>query len=143
MGWSKPPTGFANVVEQEQNKRLRAAALQALEGVIERSPVDSGTFRGSHRVSVGSRDHGYSLSDKDKSGAATMAKGSTTIQTVRKPFEVIYVQSNLPYAEVIEFGQFTYKPGGKTTPNGYSIQAPSGTYAVTFNSLKEALNRGL
>ncbi len=142
-GWSKPLSGFATEVEQTQNKRLRAAALQALSGVIERSPVDTGAFRGSHRVSVGSRDHGYSLSDKDKSGAATMAKGSTTIQTVRKPFEVIYVQSNLPYAEVIEFGQFVYKPGGKTTPNGYSIQAPQGVYAVTFNNLKEAVDRGL
>ena len=138
-GWSKPLGGFAREVEQEQNKRLRATALQALSGVIERSPVDSGAFRGSHRVSVGSPDNGYSLEDTDKTGSATLAKGSAAISSVRRPFEVIYVQSNLPYAEAIEFGQFVYKPGGKTTPDGYSLQAPSGTYAVTFNSLKEGI----
>lgn len=123
-GWSKPLSGFATEVEKTQNKRLRAAALQALSGVIERSPVDSGTFRGSHRVSVGSADNGYDLGETDKTGSATLAKGSAAIQAVRAPFTVIYVQSNLPYSETLE--------------NGNSKQAPQGVYAITFNDLREA-----
>lgn len=123
-GWSNPLGGFAREVEQEQNKRLRAAALQALSGVIERSPVDQGAFRGSHRVSVGSPDYSYSLADVDKTGSTTLAKGSSAIGAVRAPFTVIYVQSNLPYAETLE--------------NGNSQQAPQGVYAVTFDSLREA-----
>tara|TARA_R110000851_G_scaffold33896_5_gene90409 strand:+ start:1586 stop:1984 length:399 start_codon:yes stop_codon:yes gene_type:complete len=126
-GWSNPLGGFAREVEATQNKRLRAAALQALSGVIERSPVDQGTFRGSHRVSVGSPDYGYSLTDTDKAGSATLAKGSSAIQVVRAPFTVIYVQSNLPYAETLE--------------NGNSQQAPQGVYQITMNNLKEASGR--
>lgn len=113
-GWSKPLGGFARQVEQEQNKRLRATALQALSGVIERSPVDEGTFRGSHRVSIGSPDHGYSLSDVDKAGSATLAKGSAAISAVRAPFTVLYVQSNLPYAETLENGNSRQAPQGYT-----------------------------
>ncbi|USZ48133.1 hypothetical protein [Halomonas sp. DN3] len=135
-GWSKSLSGFAREVEAQQNKRLRATALQALSGVIERSPVDTGAFRGSHRVSVATPDNGYSLEDTDRSGSATLAKGSAKIQSVRTAWEVIYVQSNLPYAEAIEFGQFIYKPAGKTTPAGYSIQAPAGVYAITFDNLR-------
>ena len=126
-GWSNPPSGFAREVEATQNKRLRAAALQALSGVIERSPVDQGAFRGSHRVSVGSPDYSYSLTDTDKAGSATLAKGSSAIQAVRVPFTVIYVQSNLPYSEALE--------------NGSSQQAPQGVYQITMNNLKEASGR--
>lgn len=141
MGWSKPPTGFANVVEQEQNKRLRAAAMQALEGVIERSPVDSGRFRGNNRVSVGTKDM-TSVESTDKSGRRTLAEGGAKIGSVRRAFEVIYVQNNVEYSEVIEFGEFK-GVGAGITRDGYSIQAPYGVYAVTFNNLREAADRGL
>lgn len=127
MGWSKPPTGFADEVEKTQNKRLRAAALQALTGVIERSPVDTGHFRGNNSVSVGSPDDSVDEMAEDPSGRETLAQGMSIIKRVRGAFEVIYVQNNLPYAEELE--------------NGSSKQAPQGVYAVTFNNLREAYSR--
>lgn len=129
MGWSKSLSGFAREVEQEQNKRLRAAALQAFQGVIERSPVDTGAFRGNNRVSVGSPDDGYDESATDATGDATQAEGMQIIGRVNKAFDVIYVSNNLPYAERLEHGS--------------STQAPQGVYAVTFNNLKNGVDRGL
>lgn len=127
MGWSRPPSGFADELEKLQSQRLRAAALQALTGVIERSPVDTGAFRGNNRVSVGSRDTAADPGATDPSGAGALSAGSAAIQAVRAPFTVIYVQNNLPYAERLE--------------NGHSGQAPQGVYQITFNSLREASGR--
>lgn len=133
-GWSKSLSGFAREVERTQNKRLRAAALQALTGVIERSPVDTGAFRGNNRVSVGSPDDGYDENASDSlpqgatHGVEAFDEGFQIIGQVRDAFGVIYIQNNLPYAEALE--------------NGHSKnQAPAGVYAVTFNDLREGIDR--
>lgn len=121
-GWSKSLSGFAREVEAEQNKRLRATALQALSGVIERSPVDTGAFRGNNSVSVGQPDRGYDLDSQDRSGSEALGNGMRIIGRVTKAFDVIYIQNNLPYAEQLE--------------NGSSTQAPAGVYAITFDNLR-------
>lgn len=123
-GWSNPLSGFVNVVESDMNKKLRATALQALQGVIERSPVDTGAFRGNNMVSVGQADEGYDLSKHDSNGSATLDEGMRIIGQVSDAFSVIYIQNNLPYAEALE--------------NGSSQQAPAGVYDITFNNLREA-----
>jgi hypothetical protein len=125
MAWSRPLSGFTEQVELEQNKRLRATAMQALAGVIERSPVKTGRFRGNNQVSVGSEESG-TVDNNDKSGAATLASGAATIGAVRSPWQVIYVQNNLPYAAALEDGRSR-------------IQAPLGIYALTFNDLRETI----
>lgn len=126
MAWKGTrPTAFADTIASDVGKKTRAAALQALSGVIERSPVDTGAFRGNNRVSIGQRDNGYDLEATDKSGGAALSAGSGIISsTLGAPFTVIYVQNNLPYAEVLE--------------RGSSTQAPQGVFDVTFQSLIEA-----
>ena len=121
-GWSKSLSGFAREVEAEQNKRLRATALQALSGVIERSPVDTGHFRGNNIVSVGAPDSDIDEMAEDESGTETLAQGMSIIGRVTNAFDVIYIQNNLPYAEKLE--------------NGSSTQAPAGVYAITFDNLR-------
>ncbi len=124
MAWrGTRPSAFAGTISDAVGKKTRAAALQALTGVVERSPVDTGAFRGNNRVSVGSRDNGYDLNAVDKSGGATIAAGAAKFGTGMAPFTVIYIQNNLVYAESLE--------------RGSSTQAPQGVYAVTFNSLVE------
>ena len=129
-GWVNRPSGFASIVESDVNKKLRATALQALSGVIERSPVDSGAFRGNNIVSVGSPDNGYDLDATSSepqgatTGVAAFDEGLRIIGQVKDAFSVIYVQNSLPYADELE--------------NGHSEQAPQGVYAITFNNLREA-----
>jgi len=121
-GWSKSLSGFPREVEAEQNKRLRATALQALTGVIERSPVKSGAFRGNNTVSVGQPDRSYDLDAQDKTGSKALGEGMRIIGRVDKAFDVIYVSNNLPYSEELE--------------GGSSTQAPAGVYAITFDNLR-------
>lgn len=126
MAWKGTrPSDFAGTISDAVGKKTRAAALQALAGVIERSPVDTGAFRGNNRVSAGTQDRGYDLEAADKSGAAALSAGSGVIASTRgAPFTVIYIQNNLPYSEFLE--------------RGSSKQAPQGVFAITFNNLVEA-----
>lgn len=121
MSWSKSLSGFADEQESRLNAELRATALQALTGVIERSPVRTGRFRGNNQVTVG-RETDEVLDRDDKSGRATLADGQRTISGVSKPFTYIVIQNGLPYAGVLEAGS--------------STQAPMGIFAATFESLK-------
>ncbi len=122
MSWSRSLSEFADEQEKRLNAELRATALQALTGVIERSPVDSGRFRGNNQATVGSETDEV-LDREDKSGRVTLADGRRIIEGIKKPFTYIVVQNNLPYAGVLEAGN--------------SKQAPQGVFAATFESLKQ------
>lgn len=126
MSWSRPPTGFRSDIEAELSKQSRAIGLQMLTGVVERSPVDEGRFRANNVLSVDSAD--LSQSDAtDKNGSSTISAGAGTLSQARNPYQIIYIQNNLPYAERLE--------------NGYSDQAPAGVYQVTFDAILAGLGQ--
>lgn len=117
--WKNPPDLFADLLQEEAAKRQRAFALTCLNGVVLRSPVDTGRFRASHIVSVGQEDFSEP-SAADRTGAQTMQAGMKAIGGIPKgQLPRIFIQTNLPYARRLE--------------NGWSKQAPSGVYAVSFN----------
>ncbi|WP_424034454.1 hypothetical protein [Neisseria bacilliformis] len=119
MGWDKKPDLFAELLEEEADKRYRAFALTCLNTVVLRSPVDTGRFRGSHIVSAGSPDDAVTDA-ADKTGTMTLDAGAAVIRGVPKgSFPPLYIQTNLPYAARLE--------------NGWSKQAADGVYAVSFN----------
>lgn len=121
-GWSIDPSVFMNQVEEDVGKKLRFISLQLLNEIVSRSPVDTGRFRANNQVSIGSPE--YSTTDTtDKNGSVTLLQGSAVIAQ-GKPYSVIYIQNNLPYAEPLE--------------NGHSQQAPAGIYAVSFHGVTQA-----
>lgn len=132
MGWTNKPSSFTKVIETDLSEKQKAIVLDALQGVILQSPVDSGAFRGSHRVSINQPDMSFSESDYDKGGSTTIAKGRSLLARL-VPFSTVYIQTNAPYAAKIEFGGFTSKPETEKTAGGYSKQAPQGVYGLTFN----------
>lgn len=98
-------------------------AMQALRGVVMKSPVDSGRFRGNWNVSVDVAN--MTISDTlDKSGGATIAKGSTIVEAL-PPYRAVWITNNLPYARRIE--------------NGWSKKAPAGVVALTLAELEAML----
>ncbi|GAI23301.1 unnamed protein product [marine sediment metagenome] len=121
-GWSIPPTAFIDQIESDLVKQARIIAMALLGEVIERSPVDTGRFRGNHTVSIGAPVFTDSP-NLDKSGGSTKAAGQAALQGL-KPYTVIYLQNNLPYAERLE--------------NGHSKQAPNGVYGLAFTSVSAA-----
>lgn len=132
MTWSKPPTGFIPVVESEVSKTQRAVALQALTGVVERSPVDEGRFRSNNILSVG---RPFTQQTNDDTNTAPQGsrvgqgytEGVKRLADIKTPYTIIFIQNNLPYSERLEAG--------------YSGQAPTGVYSVTFDAIRAGLGQ--
>ncbi|TBE67420.1 HK97 gp10 family phage protein [Rhizobium ruizarguesonis] len=107
-------------VMQQVTQKL---ALQALSGVVLKSPVKSGRFRGNWNVSIDTADR--SVSDAtDQAGGATVTRGAAVINAV-PPYRVIWLSNNLPYARRLE--------------TGWSKQAPAGVVALTLAELESQL----
>lgn len=120
--WSIDPSLFVKQIEEDIGKKLRFISLQLLNEIVMRSPVDTGRFRANNRVTLGAPDYG-STTETDKAGGQTLQQGSAVIAQ-GKPYSVIYIQNNLPYAEALE--------------NGHSQQAPGGIYAASFHGVTQA-----
>ena len=113
---------YKATTEAEVDIIRRKLALQVLAGITEMMPVDTGRARGNTIVSVGHPDHTYSdATNKDVGSVVT--KGEAEIMASDDPFDVIYVQNNLPYIERLEAGHS-------------KIQAPFGMMAVTLARLQ-------
>ena len=95
-------------------------ALQVLRGVVLRSPVKTGRFRGNWLVSTGS-PVAYSVATMDPSGQATISLGANTIAALRE-LGVVWISNNLVYGPALE--------------SGHSKQAPAGMVAVTVASVR-------
>jgi len=101
---------------------VRVYALRAFEGLVTKTPVDTGLARASWQVAEGT-----------PAGAGmgmTVAALSGT--------EVVYLTNALPYIPVLEYGGYPQRPGGtlKVTPEGFSRQAPQGMIGVTVEELR-------
>jgi hypothetical protein len=87
-------------------------SLQALSGLVLKTPVDTGRARANWLVTVGTTT--FAETDAtDKPGSATISSGTVAISSVRKdPFTIVYLQNNLPYIEDLEGGSSTQAPAG-------------------------------
>lgn len=100
-------------------------ALQALRGVVLKTPVDTGRARGNWNTSVGSPSP--EIGDTtDKGGGATISGGATVILSAR-PFSTIWLSNNLPYIQRLE--------------HGWSGQAPNGMVSVTVTEIQSQFRR--
>lgn len=110
---------FEEVVEQEVLLITTKMALDALNRVVMRSPVDTGRFRANWNVAFGAQDTTITT-QIDPSGQATIARGTAVIGSYNSD-KIIWLSNSLPYANRLE--------------NGWSKQAPQGMVALTFAEL--------
>jgi hypothetical protein len=108
-------------VRQVQQK----IGLQALRGVVNKTPVDTGRARGNWQTTLGDPATG-TLETTDPGGNQTIARGSNTVTTA-DPFSVIWLSNNLPYIERLE--------------DGYSQQAPNGMVSTTVTEIQIQFQR--
>lgn len=101
----------------------RKLALEGLKRVVQKSPVDTGRFRGNWNVAVGAADTSAAKAP-DKSGGQAIALGSQQIAGATG-LQPIFVTNSLPYASELE--------------RGTSTQAPRGMVAVTAAEIRTAL----
>lgn len=147
MGWSSKPSAFTKTIEADLTKKQKDIVIDALQGVVMQSPVDEGSFRASHRVSINQPDMTFNESEKDENGTPTINKGEAVISRL-VPYSTVYIQTNAPYATAIEFGQYpnpvkkgSYDKKAKKyvikSINGFSQQAPQGVYGLTFSYIAQ------
>ena len=119
MGWKNKPTNFALDVVKNADDHLKKIVGETLQQVIVRSPVMDGEFRASHKVTLDRPQNAYEKGF-DLSGSATLAEGLKVASTA-KIGGLVYIQSLSPYGTRLE--------------NGWSMQAPNGVYALSFQSV--------
>ncbi len=145
---------WANETVEELDQRTRAITLAVLRSVVYMSPVLSGRFRGNWQVSVGFPIEAP-IERLDKDGGTTLAVESGNVGGAGT---VTFINNNVPYSEVIEYGQYPNPPkrgtwvkaAGKgkrrvpghfeiNTIGGYSTQEPAGVVRVTMARIQELI----
>ena len=119
MAWKNKPTNFAIEVLKDVDVLHKKIIGETLQQVITRSPVMDGEYRASHKVTLDRPQNAYEKGF-DLSGGATLAKGVKVASTA-KIGGLVYIQSLSPYGTRLE--------------NGWSMQAPNGVYALSYQSV--------
>lgn len=112
---------------------MRKLGFEALSGVIQRSPVDTGRFRASNRIAINHANlsvEGEGGSDSLASGPAEGAEIAKAVGALRslKWGDSVHISNNLPYAQALEDGSSKQAPG------------PLAIYGLTFQELLETFH---
>ena len=119
MGWKNEPSNFTLEVAKNADDHLKKIIGETLQQVVTRSPVMDGEYRASHKVTLDSPQNTYEKGF-DLSGDVTLAKGKKVASTA-KIGGLVYIQTLSPYGTRLE--------------NGWSMQAPNGVYALSYQSV--------
>jgi len=117
--WKVSPNSLIAHVKAETESQVTKIAERIFNGVVSRSPVDTGSFRGAWTVSIGSPNYKY-----DRIGAKGSPAAAPTYPGVHgfKLGQSVYVTNAAPYSLRLE--------------QGWSKQAPAGVLRVTIASLR-------
>ncbi len=139
MSFSTDVTRFVEKTKIKADVVLRKLAFDAFSGVLLRSPVDTGRFRGSWRIGVNEVDLSTfdpgSGEDDDEDAPASAGDPVSSEESNRalkalgpaKFGDTIFVTNNLPYAQRLE--------------DGWSDQAPNGMVSLTVQEIEDDLAR--
>ncbi len=105
----------------------RQTAIQLQSSMVEKSPVDTGRFRGNWNCGIGAVDVGTTDS-VDPSGGVVMGRTVTALNKW-KLGDTIFLTNSLPYARPLEYG--------------HSKQAPQGMVRLTIVEYGAALERAV
>ena len=108
----------AKLVDLHVRDFIRLLALKFLTGVVLRSPVDTGRFRGSWRIGTGQVDE--SVEAEGGGGDPSQTEPGKLSRYDGK--SIVYITNSLPYAVRLE--------------EGWSKQAPKGMVAITIAEIE-------
>lgn len=107
-----------SVFEQATVRKTRQVTRALFDGFVQRSPVDTGSFRASWNISLGAPN----LKTVNHQGYTTLPPPKFVFPKGFKLGMTIYIANGQPYAERLEYG--------------WSQQAPTGVVRVTVASVK-------
>lgn len=128
---------FAEATKRNLNDTVRGVVLELGTRIVQRSPVDTGRFRGNWQIAAGGPDiRTNEPFDKQALGsppsAGTFSRWQAEVQaaTIGSTF---YITNSLPYARRLEY-------------EGWSSKAPSGMVRVTVveygQIIQSVINKG-
>lgn len=108
---------------EDVHEAVSLIGLTAFRGVVLKSPVDKGRFKGNWNLAIGSMD-ASTTEAVDPAGGQTInrAAGAISAYSAIEGFPVINITNALPYAERLE--------------DGYSAQAPGGMVGLTVAEIQ-------
>lgn len=116
-GFSAEIARFARESEDRNRQILRATALEVFRRIVQRSPVDTGRFKGNWIISDSEISYREGMGPRfDAKGALALTAGQVQIKA--RPDDRPYLIANgLPYGPRLEYG--------------WSKQAPAGMVRIT------------
>lgn len=122
----------AALVETQQDayEVVADTALEIMRDTVMETPVDSGQLRSNWRMGEDEVDDTTDSSHTDEEGLSDAEGLIKEIKKERKEFDFLAISNNLPYAQIVEYGEYKIPEDGETekTINGYSKQAPTGMF---------------
>ena len=124
MTWTIDPRKFGDDVRAAHRTLVQKTAIAVDQQLVQKSPVDTGRFRGNWQAGVGSAPTGE-LPVRPAEAAIAEA-----VQVARSApdFPVVFLANNLPYAQRLN--------------EGHSQQAPAGFVEASIDSVVGLINRG-
>jgi len=105
---------FAKMLERaagREDQLVRASALGLGASIVQKSPVDTGRFRGNWQYGAGQINFSTDAPE-DKTGSSSIGKIAVGLQGWKRG-ETIYVTNSLPYAKRLEYDAWSQKaPAG-------------------------------
>lgn len=127
MGFAANLNALCQRAGDKAESVVRKTALELQSGMIEKSPVDTGRFKGNFQVGLGAIN--IAANDApDKQGGAAIGRAETVLAGW-KPGQSIWLTNSLPYARRLE--------------EGHSQQAPYGMVRLTVQAYGDALAKAV
>lgn len=133
--FSKDITKWINITGISRDKVVRTLAFDALDGLLRRSPVDTGRFRGSWRIGVNQADVSVLPPPKKENGKKVRIN-TTAIENEQRAKALglqygttVHISNSLPYAIALE--------------DGHSQQYTTGVMKDTFTELTQNLKAAI
>jgi hypothetical protein len=101
---------FEKKFGERADSLIRAAALDMLGAIVQRTPVDTGRARGNWQTTIGA-PAGGTVTTLDPSGALARAKALGALATF-KGGSSVFIVNNLPYIVPLEYGSSKQAPAG-------------------------------
>lgn len=117
---------FAEKANGNIEQVARQAVVLAAQGLVMRTPVDTGRARGNWVLGVGAINYEVVDTRTDRGGGATqgaIAAAMLTVRIVSVPY--LYVTNSLPYIQRLE--------------DGWSQQTPAGMVKATLAELPQKI----
>jgi hypothetical protein len=149
MSWQgTDPLVWAAKMKDAPRDAINVFAFKLFEGVVDKTPVDTGACRQNWLVTLNAETDDYDSSKRK--GGSVMANGGKIVESAVGD-DKIFIQNNAPYVRTLEFGGYPNPPkkGGVTktglskTVGGYSRQSPHGMVGLTLAKADQLWERAV